>query len=1070
MKRITLTLQSPYVGLRPFNEREAVLFFGREQHVRDVLGKLEGRQRFIAVLGASGSGKSSLVRAGVVPALHRGALTSAGPSWNVCIFTPGDAPLTNLANELVKQPGWMDSEQPADAVASLSAALARSPLALTELYRQKAAASGGQALLLVVDQFEEIFRYRQKNVDEAESFINLLLRSAIEDVPIYVVMTMRSDFLGNCVTFHGLPEVINRGIYLTPRLGPDQLKSIIASPLALVGGEIDPVLVSKLVNSLGGEDELPIMEHALLRMWNRAQKATRSRIGTEDFEAVCAPYDESGLSCGGQAKLSYAINNHASKIYNTLPSHQQIIARWLFLTLVERRDGQEVRRPQIVKQLVESVGGQERETLLAVIDAYRAEEVGFLLPSVSTTLSDDAMIDISHESLFRQWHLFQQWLSEEDQDAAELKEWQQRAVSQKKGGGWLDEYDCGRAEHWLARSNQRVNPVQWATRYGGLVTYGEVNRYIEESIERVSHAKAEHERLEREAKEEQTRRLVSQCQYAVTRVLSESRTLAEAMPRIIQAVGESLEWDLAVFWQFNERTKTLHCLDHHWQVPTLSAKEFVDEMQHQTVESGMGLPGRIWGSGQPVWIRDVTLDPDFVRTDIAIKAGLHGAFGFPIRIGGEIEGVFEFFSQVVREPNSELLHVITDIESKIGQFVERRRAEEAEAQLRQVQKIEAVGRLAGGVAHDFNNLLTVIRGYSELILSRLPAGDPSQREMEEVKKAADRAVGLTSQLLAFSRSKSVDVKVLELNAIVMNMNGMLQRLIGEDIELCVDIDPQLGSIKADPGHIEQVIMNLVVNARDAMPRGGRLTIETENITVEKGSRADKLILKEGAYVLLAIKDTGQGMSEETQSHMFEPFFTTKEKGKGVGLGLSTVYEIVKRSGGTIGIESKLGEGTTCKIFFPKVGEPFQPIQVSGGAVAEGVQETTVKAVGPETILVAEDDPGVRRFVQEALRINGFEVLVARHGIEALIIGAKHIGPIHLLLTDVVMPQMNGPEVAEKLKIARPEIKVLYMSGYPDHPVFAQEGGKHKTAFLQKPFTPKALSQWVRAVLDGVQVF
>ncbi len=559
------------------------------------------------------------------------------------------------------------------------------------------------------------------------------------------------------------------------------------------------------------------------------------------------------------------------------------------------------------------------------------------------------------------------------------------------------------------------------------------------------------------------RRLASQ--YAVTRVLSEAVKLEEAVPKIIQAVGESLEWDLGVFWRLDKQSGTLRCLDH-WRVTSLPVNEFIAQIQHQTFTPGVGLPGRIWESGHPVWIKDVTLDPAFVRTDLAAQVGLHGAFGFPIRIGGEVEGVIEFFSHQVREPDSELLSMITDVGLKIGQFGERTRAEEAlrltEAQLRQSQKMEAVGRLAGGVAHDFNNLLTVIRGYSELVLSRLAQADPARREMEEVKKAADRAAGLTGQLLAFSRRQFVAAKIVDLNAVVMNMDGMLRRLLGEDvIELCADLEPQLGSIKADPGQVEQVIMNLAVNARDAMPTGGQLTIQTRNVTIGKGPRRETMMLDEGTYVLMAIRDTGHGMSEETQSHLFEPFFTTKEKGKGTGLGLSTVYGIVKQSGGMIGIESKSGQGTTCKIFFPKVDEATQAAPVVNGAVA--------RAIGRETILVVEDDPSVRGLVQEALRLSGYEVLVARHGIEALLTGAKHMGPIHLLLTDVAMPQMSGPEVAEKLTVVHPEIKVLYMSGYPDHPVFEQGGVKRDTAFLQKPFTPIVLTEKVREVLDGKKV-
>jgi CheY-like chemotaxis protein len=246
-----------------------------------------------------------------------------------------------------------------------------------------------------------------------------------------------------------------------------------------------------------------------------------------------------------------------------------------------------------------------------------------------------------------------------------------------------------------------------------------------------------------------------------------------------------------------------------------------------------------------------------------------------------------------------------------------------------------------------------------------------------------------------------------------------------------------------------------------MPTGGRLTIETRNVTIGKGPRRETMTLGEGSYVLLAIKDTGHGMSEEVQAHLFEPFFTTKEKGKGTGLGLSTVYGIVKQSGGTIGIESKPGRGTTCKIYFPRVDEAAQAAQTS--------RREAGRAHGRETILVVEDDPAVRGLVHEALRLTGYDVLMARHGIEALLTGAKHMGPIHLLLTDVVMPQMSGPEVAEKLTAVRPEIKVLYMSGYPDHPVFSQGGVKRDTVFLQKPFTPNVLAQKVREVLDGTKV-
>jgi two-component system cell cycle sensor histidine kinase/response regulator CckA len=550
----------------------------------------------------------------------------------------------------------------------------------------------------------------------------------------------------------------------------------------------------------------------------------------------------------------------------------------------------------------------------------------------------------------------------------------------------------------------------------------------------------------------------------VTRVFSEATTLEEAVPKIIQAIGESLEWDLGVFWRVDKAAGVLRCLDQ-WTAPSVQADPFTMATWQKVFNREEGLPGRIWASSKSAWVTDVALDANLTGGAQARQVGFHGAFGFPILVGNEIEGVIELFSRHVRQPDDELLRMVEDIGLKIGQFGERARTEgvlrETEAQLRQAQKMEAVGRLAGGVAHDFNNLLTVIRGYSELLLGRLGPTDAMRKEMEEIKKAADRASGLTRQLLAFSRRQFIAAKVVDLNALVANMDGMLRRLIGEDIvELCAEFDSSAGAIKADPGQVEQVIMNLVVNARDAMPTGGRLTIETRNVMIGKGVRLDAVGVAPGSYVLLAVRDTGHGMDAETQSHLFEPFFTTKDKGKGTGLGLSTVYGIVKQSGGSITVESAPGRGTTFRIYFPRVEQEVQ--ETAGSA------EAIDPARGRETILLVEDEPAVRGLVHATLRLHGYTVLEARHGIEALLTSTKYVGPIHLLLTDVVMPQMSGPEVAEKLLTVRPGIKVLYMSGYPDHPVFDRGGMSRLTGFLPKPFSPHVLAQKVREVLDSVK--
>jgi PAS domain S-box-containing protein len=380
-----------------------------------------------------------------------------------------------------------------------------------------------------------------------------------------------------------------------------------------------------------------------------------------------------------------------------------------------------------------------------------------------------------------------------------------------------------------------------------------------------------------------------------------------------------------------------------------------------------------------------------------------------------------------------------------------------EQQLRQSQKMEAVGRLAGGVAHDFNNLLTVIKGYSELMLEQTAAGGPLRAEAEEINKAAARAAGLTRQLLAFSRQQVLAPKILDLNAAVGNMEEMLRRLLGEDIELSTVLGPKLGQVKADPGQVEQVIMNLAVNSRDAMSRGGKLTIETANVALDENYLREHGGVKPGSYVMLAVSDNGAGMDEETRSRIFEPFFTTKEMGKGTGLGLSTVYGIVKQSEGYIWVYSEAGHGTTFKVYLPRVDESAEESQKMA-ALGTGDR-------GTETILLVEDEDGVRALVKQVLSRQGYTVIETRHGREALKECERHTGPIPLLLTDVVLPQMSGRELAERLKTLRPDIKVLYMSGYTDDAILRHGVIDQETAFLQKPFTTTVLTRKVREVLD-----
>ena len=405
---------------------------------------------------------------------------------------------------------------------------------------------------------------------------------------------------------------------------------------------------------------------------------------------------------------------------------------------------------------------------------------------------------------------------------------------------------------------------------------------------------------------------------------------------------------------------------------------------------------------------------------------------------------------------NDLTRLIPVIERELREAQSRREKRLTEDQFLQAQKMESIGRLAGGVAHDFNNILTAIMGYANFL-----AGGPSdsmwREDVEEIRKATERAAALTRQLLAFSRRQALQLRVVDLNAEFADLEKMLRRTMGEDIEWVVSLASSLGCIKADPGQIQQVVMNLLVNARDAMPNGGKLAVETDNVEFGEPHAENNFIIPPGAYVTIAVSDTGVGIDATAKTHLFEPFFTTKEKGKGTGLGLAVIFGIVKQSGGYIAVHSVLGKGATFKIYFPTVE----------GTVAVKTEEQPVRKSheGTETVLLVDDDEAVRIMLRRVLKESGYTTLEAGRGDDALQLAQAHAGKLHLLLTDMVLPDINGMELARRITSIRPETKLLLISGYLDRD-FGNFIVDEKTPFLQKPFTTAALAKMVREVLDA----
>lgn len=465
----------------------------------------------------------------------------------------------------------------------------------------------------------------------------------------------------------------------------------------------------------------------------------------------------------------------------------------------------------------------------------------------------------------------------------------------------------------------------------------------------------------------------------------------------------------------------------------------------------------------PLVLDDAQNDPRLATVkNLVRRRGTRSLLLIPFLIEGEVVGSLGLDAIERRSFSTEEVSLAWSVAKQVSGVLARLRLDQErrrlEAQYYQAQKMEAIGRLTGGVAHDFNNILTVIMGYCGFILDDLGQNHPLRQDVEQVQKAAERATSLTRQLLAFSRQEILRPRVLNLNDIVINIEKMLQRLIGEDVDLVTMLEPQLGRVKADPGQLEQVIMNLVVNARDVMPQGGKLTIETANIYLDEEYARQHVDVVAGPYIMLAVSDTGLGMDAETQARIFEPFFTTKELGQGTGLGLATVHGIVHQSGGHIWVYSELGHGTIFKIYLPQIEAMAEVIK------PEPISVTSRR--GTETILLVEDEAMVREFAQRALVGQGYNVLEARDGVEAYDVCIAYEGPIHLLLTDVVIPGgMSGPQLAKKLILLHPELKVLYMSGYTGNAIVHHGVLDPGIAFLQKPFVLADLIRKVREVLD-----
>lgn len=568
--------------------------------------------------------------------------------------------------------------------------------------------------------------------------------------------------------------------------------------------------------------------------------------------------------------------------------------------------------------------------------------------------------------------------------------------------------------------------------------------------------------LERRRAEEETRRRNRELTL-LNQVIAASATSLEAetiLEKVCQelARGFDLPYTAAILLDEDQTTATVVAEDLHENLPS---------RLHTAIPLAQAPTLRyLLENKAPLVVNHTLNEPQFAPIqDYLTRYGTASLLSLPLLIGDRLIGSLELETIEPRLFSTQEVGLAWNVADQVAGALARVRLDEErrrlENQYHQAQKMEAVGLLAAGIAHDFNNLLTAINGFAELLQRQISPNHPHQRYVGNILQSGHRAADLVRQLLAFSRKQIIKPRVLNLNTSVANMEKMLRRIIGEDIELSTDLAPELWPVKVDPAQIEQIIVNLVVNARDVMPEGGRLFIETANVVLNDGYTARRVDLDSGEYVLLKVTDTGWGMTEETKSHIFEPFFTTKEMGKGTGLGLATVFGIVKQSGGDIQVDSAPGQGTTFRVYLPRVSEATATSEESN-------EDDAVLPKGTETILLVEDEEAVRKLATNLLRQQGYTVLEAANGQEALQL-VEELDPrpeIQLLITDVIMPKMGGKVLANRLAAIYPHLKVLFVSGYTDQAVARQAILHRETLFLQKPFSPITLAHKIREMLDG----